>query len=379
MKIVHVALMFEEGWGYQENLLPLYQSDNGDDVVIVTDYNHVNDYRRPKIQTPEREYVYNNVKICRIDTYLNTHSFSFLCRGLYRLLEKEKPDVIFHHDLLSFSTLFIVLQFKKKHKDVKLYVDNHVDWLNENKNLIWHFTFYDFIIPLQVRLYQHLINYYLGVTPLRCQYLHDVFKVKEDKIKYLPIGCDTKSVDMQVPSKIELRAHFTIEDDCLVVASGGKMEKRKGTISLIKACDFLFKSGTNLKLILFGKMDDEVASIINNKPWINVMGWCDRKLTLSLLKMSDIACWPLLHTTLIEDAVAAGTPIIVKKSDNVRHFEKTNAGVFLEEGNVEELIESILKILNNYPSYKENVEKARDLFSYSTIVKRLNDESFYTI
>ncbi len=379
MKIVHITESYIEGWGYQENLLPLYQKRAGHDVVVISDNAHLkyvqNRELAEQIAAKGTEYEYDGIKIYKIKTILNTSSTSFACKGLYKILEKEQPDMIFHHNV-NVSTLTVAARYKSLHPKVRLYVDNHADWINESKNRLWHWFFYDTLIPWQVRHLGDNVNYYIGVSPLRCQYLHDVFKVTENKVRFLPIGCDTIGAEQVTESREQLRLQYKIEDDAFVVVSGGKLDRSKGTLSLIKACENLKAKMANLRMVLFGKIDEEVTHVAKSKDWITLEGWCDRMKTLSLLKMADVACWPWLHTTLIEDSVASGTPLVVKMSDNVCHFAKEQAGVFMEKGQMSELVKSIIDAKTNIATYRENASKARQKYSYATLIKRLEDESF---
>ena len=380
MKIVHIADCYIDGWGYQENLLPQYQKRAGHDVVVVADNDHLkylnNSTLAQTILNRGMEYENDGIKVYKIREYLTTSSTSLICRGLYKLLEKEIPDIIFHHNLNT-STLLVAARYKRKNPQVKLYVDNHADWINESKNKLWHKVFYDNLIPWTVRRLGDNVNYYLGVSPLRCQYLNKVFQVPEHKIKFLPIGCDTDGAEQVTESREELRKHYQIKSDAFVVVSGGKLDRSKGTLELLEACKSIKGTISNLQLVLFGKIDDEVKQIVNGKEWIMMEGWCDRKKTLSLLKMSDVACWPWLHTTLIEDSVATGIPLVVKMSDNVCHFAKEQAGVFLERGDVEELMGALLEVKTKAKQYRQNSMIARDKFCYSTLARCLDNETFY--
>jgi hypothetical protein len=40
MRVVHITLHYLDGWGYQDNLLPLYQQRAGASVTVVTDNGH---------------------------------------------------------------------------------------------------------------------------------------------------------------------------------------------------------------------------------------------------------------------------------------------------------------------------------------------------
>ena len=379
MKIIHISQNYIEGWGYQENLLPLYQKRAGHDVVIISDNDHLKYGQNLKfaerIIQQGKKYEFDGLRIYKIKTYLNTTSTSFFCSGLYKILEQEKPDMIFHHNLNT-STLSVAAKYKRHHPLVKLYVDNHADWINESKNKIWHKLFYETLIPWQVKRIGDNVNYYIGVSPLRCQYLNKVFKVSESEVKFLPIGCDTAGADQVKESRYELRKQYHIKDDAFVVVSGGKLDRSKGTLALIKACENLKAEIVNLHLVLFGKIDEEVKHAASGKEWITMEGWCDRKMTLSLLKLSDVACWPWLHTTLIEDSVALGLPLVVKMSDNVSHFAKEDAGVFLKKGDEEELIKALKDVKRNTEKYRLNAMKSRQKYSYATLIQRLEDETF---
>lgn len=379
MKIVHISENYIEGWGYQENLLPLYQKRAGHDVVVISDNAHLkyvqNKVLAEKIAKRGNEYEYDGIRIYKIKTYLNTSSTSFFCRGLYKILEREQPGMIFHHNL-NCSTLPVAARYKQNHPLVRLYADNHADWINESKNKIWHKLFYETLIPWQVRRLGDDVDYYIGVSPLRCQYLQEMFKVPEKKIRFLPIGCDTVGAGQVSDSREQLRKKYQIEENAFVVVSGGKLDKSKGTLALIEACRKLKAKMSNLHLVLFGKIDEEVTLAAQSQDWITMEGWCDRKKTLSLLKMADVACWPWLHTTLIEDSVASGIPIVVKMSDNVSHFAKEQAGVFLDKGDVDELMKALIEVKTNADHYRQNAMKARQKYSYATLVERLEEETF---
>ncbi len=379
MKIVHITENYIEGWGYQENLLPLYQKRAGHDVVVISDNDHLKYAQNPALAEiiigRGNEYEQDGIKIYKIKTFFSTSSTSLFCKGLYAILEREKPDVVFHHNL-SPSTLPVAVRYKKHHPEIKLYADNHVDWINESKNRLWHLFYYDFLIPMQVKINSNNVDAYIGVSPLRCQYLNKVFRVPQKKIRFLPIGCDTEQAAKITENRERIKSSYDLNDGSFVVASGGKIDRSKGTFTLIDACNELRISGNNISLVLFGMIDDEVKAYASQFNWIKQLGWCDRKKTLTILKMADTACWPWLHTTLIEDSVAVGTPILVKMSDNVSHFAKEKAGVFMSCGDKQELKAALLDIKENVLMYQNNALKAGEKYSYSSLIQLLDNGLF---
>ena len=380
MKIVHITHHYIDGWGYQDNLLPEYQYRQGDEVVVVSDNDHLGYMQNPELASAIRargkEYVIKGVKIRKIRCYFNTSNTSLLCRGLYRILKEELPDMILHHGIDS-STLVVAAIYKKKHKDIKLHVDNHADAINETQNKFWNLCYNKVLLSTVVKLLGNLIDCYYGVTPLRCEYLHVKFGIPTNKISFLPIGCDTYHVDALHLNREELRAKYGIPQDAFVVASGGKMDASKGTLDLIKAINILRKEIPSLHLILFGKTDKDVAEAINNNPCVTNFGWCDRDKTLSLLALSEVACWPRLHTTLIEDSIACGIPLIIKSSGNVKHFQKENNVIFMQTGDLNELSLAIRDIINNYQHYASISSTVRNKYSYDAIATSLKNGCGY--
>ncbi len=380
MKIVHITHHYIDGWGYQDNLLPEYQSRQGDDVVVVSDNDHLGYMQNPElaaaIQAKGTEYVINGVRIRKIKCFFNTSNTSLLCKGLYRILQQERPDMILHHGVDS-SSLIVAAVYKWCHKDVKLYVDNHADAINETRNKLWDFCYNKILLSSVVRILGKTVNRYFGVTPLRCDYLHDKFGVPLSRIGFLPIGCDTFYVDVLGLNREALRKRYGIPQEAFVVVSGGKMDASKGTLDLINAVQNLLPELSRLHLILFGKADAEVQKAADSSPFVTRFGWCDREMTLSLLALSDVACWPLLHTTLIEDAVACGIPLMVKASGNVRHFEQERSGIFLKTGDQSELQSGLYEIQKYYHVYADAARQARFKYSYDTVATLLKEGTGY--
>ncbi len=210
------------------------------------------------------------------------------------------------------------------------------------------------------------------LSPDKTRKSHLDFRIPRNNIDILPIGCDTYSVDL-LPNKQEIRKRYKIPENVFVIVSGGKMDNFKGTPNLIKACSTIYSYDKSIHLVLFGKVDQEVARMIECSSFITFYGWCNREKTLSLLKMSDVGCWPFLHTTLIEDAVSCGLPLITKASRNVCHFQIYGNGIFLNKGDEKEIIQAIELMKADYLNYYKMGESAKTLFSYDNISRYLEE------
>lgn len=373
MKIINICLaVYLDGWGYQNNLLPEYEMKAGHEVVVIASSNHFPSYidekEKKKILEKGNDYYYNGVHIYRVKTFLNTTNLKFICTRIYHILKKEKPDIIFHHGINS-SSLPICAFYKMREKGVKLYVDSHADSINESRYTLWNLVMIKGWLRMTTRLISPWVDRFLGVTPARCVYLNEAFGVSAKKISLLPIGGDTDTYDSIKQTVDEIKEEFKFPREAVIISSGGKMGKDKGTIELIKAFKTIRQD--NFYLVLYGKFSDkETENLALNTEGVFYLGWRNRIDTLKILKMSNIAIWPIHHTTLIEDAVVSQTPLIVRKTLNTTHLMDGN-GEFLSNGAKEEIEVAISKIIHNYDFYKSHTKNARDKIDYRKIANQV--------
>lgn len=380
MKIVHICITepYVDGWGYQSNLLPQYLQKQGIQNYIVTSANNFPCYLKKeeaeKIMAKGKSYEIDGVIVKRIKTLKITHAL-LLCHGLSKVLEEVKPDAIFHHNF-NCTTFPIAARYAKKAR-IPLVLDNHADTINMTSHKLWVWLYYKFLIRNSCRLYKNQIYKAYGVTHARCEFIHDYFGVREEKIDFLPIGADVDLADKIYPKEM-LREMYDIREDDFVIVSGGKMGKYKGTDFLIHAVDELVSSRVNLRLVLFGSFEDEeTVTLARESANVTYMGWCDRTKTLQLLKMADVACWPIHHTTLIEDAVSVCTPVINRKTKTSEHLIDGN-GIWLKKGTKDEIKSALIQMLDQTKVQKQNMQtaciKMREAISYRTVAKKLLED-----
>lgn len=378
MKIIHICLSgYLDNWGYQENLLSEYMALAGHDVTVVSSSNHfpsfVTDDERKSIQAKGNSYVIGHTKVRRIKVHISTAQYQFIVIGLYDLLKKEEPDVIFHHDING-SSMMICWWYCIMHSNVKLFFDNHADVINQSPNKLWTALVPHGIMRLCTKIVQNRVCKFYGVSPGRCNYLNSAYGVDNNRISLLPIGADTNAADAIISTKNELRVKYGIPANTNVIVCGGKMGVDKGTLLLIKSCIQLRNSGCPITLVLFGRfIDDETRFLAEQTEGVFFEGWCNRVKTLEILKMADIACWPNYHTTLIEDAIAACVPLVIKKTPNTTHSIVGN-GEFIQYVSEQQLCNALNKVLRNYSQYKDCAKKIRDKFSYANLVKQFEQD-----
>lgn len=367
MKIIHICLAapYVDGWGYQENLLPKYMANNGVESVVIAS-NILPDYLNNK-QVFVGTFMYEGVKVIRLHSKRFGSSLTYT-KGLYEVLKKEKPDAIFHHNINFLSHIPCAKYCIEQ--GIPMFVDNHADYINSMKKTFLRFFLYRCINGSLTNLYSKPVVKFYGVTHSRCRFLYDVFGIDKSKVGFLPIGADVNAANT-LHTKKELRAKFNIQHNEFILVSGGKMGIDKGTIDLIQAVEELYLTNHRVKLILFGKFTDSATEeLAKSKPFINLHGWCDRTTTLELLTAADLACWPIHHTTLCEDAIACKTPLLIRKTETTEHLIDGN-GYFLQIGNKDELKKYIMVMMTLDPVRLNEQERSANAMchklSYNTI------------
>lgn len=376
MKIVHVCISapYIDGWGYQENLLPKYLQNEGIENYVLASACSFPRYITPDIVlaiiNKGVSYEIDGVKITRIKTTRISSSF-IITRDFYKQLNAIHPDVIIHHNF-NITTLPLSAKYSRINH-IPLLVDNHADTINMTKNKLWSFVYYKMMIRLTTYLHRKQISKAYGVTKARCDFIHDYYGLNKNKIDFLPIGADVE-LAKEIETKESLKKHYGFGNDEFIVVSGGKMGIEKGTDKLIKAVGEVRNQYPCLRLVLFGSYEDEETRIqAENSKYTIFYGWCDRIKTLELLKIADVACWPLHHTTLIEDAVSVCTPLLIRKTGTTEHLIRGN-GLWIDDKK-SPIEDCLLHFLTLTEAQKAEIimscKKMNNTISYRAIAKKL--------
>ena len=373
MKIVHICQYYNDGWGYQENLLPLYQKKLGHDVSIITSdrrpYYHGDP--SPRI-IGTGTYYDRGIRIERLPVIMEFRNRFVLFKNLKKQLELEKPDYIFHHNLTCPSLTTSAKYKKGLNRRIFLAADNHADLNISGRNIAWRNFYYHLVWKNLLKTITSEIDVVFGVTPIRCEFPHDHLGIPKDKIRFLPIGAD---VDWDEGKRKNWNRNtvvgdFFIEKDDIILVSGGKMDSSKNINILLDALNIL--KNPKVKLVLFGRIEDkQLENKIKSQENVFFKGWLDREQTMQLLSIADLAIWPGIHTTLVEDAIAVETPLILKYYGSTSHHIRGN-GEYIYEEKANLLGQTIQKCIS--PTYLTAMKKAayirRKQLSYMEIAQR---------
>lgn len=382
MKIVHLCLsnFFIDNYSYQENMLPKYHVLQGHTVTVVASLVSFDKAGEPCLLDGASEsYTKDGFKLRRIDykrPLYKLNSYIRIYNNIYSILVEEKPDILFIHDY-SFMDITKVIKYLSKNRDVKVYVDCHTDYINSAQTWISKHIFHHTIWRYYgKKLSPYVIKFY-GVTPLRCDFLKDAYKIDERKIELLELGVDDEALKLKTRPIIEniYREKHGLNHDDFIIVTGGKIDPKKNIHLVIQAFNEL--NFPNVKLIIFGTYTPEMKDIMENlKDNQNIiyLGWLDADTIINYLIFADVVIFPGTHSVLWEQSVGVGTPAIVKFWEGMTHVDVGGNCAFLYDDSASE----IKKVLNDLLSDKDKFLAMKKVatreglkrFSYSEISKK---------
>ena len=316
----------------------------------------------------------DGVHVFRLDYRKPRKIFSTLRRfeGLFDVISRVEPDIIFSHNL-SYADTTVVRKYVKQHPAVYVFADNHADYVNSARNWLSYHVKH----AIMWRHYAKVLEPYLakcyGVTPMRCRFLKEMYRIAPNKVEFLPMGVD----DDAIPSNREevraiVRNELGISEHDFVVFTGGKIDRLKNTHILISALEQI--ENTNVHLIICGTLTPQMeylSSSIDSNSNIHYLGWCDAPRVINCMIASDLACFPGTHSTLWEQAVGVGLPSVFKRWVEMEHVNINGNCVLVEGDDSKELSVILSKIFNSSEILlmKEKAMKASQFFLYSKIAK----------
>lgn len=383
MKIVHVCLSmgYTEGLNYQENIIIKYQARDGHNVSLITTDHCYTEGVWGICQT-ESDYVNpDGVHIIRLPfafpVSYNINRQVGIFKGFKDTLQKLRPDTIFVHNI-QFQDIRRVAAYKRRHPEVKVYVDNHSDFSNSARNWFSRNTLYRFWWKPCAKAMEPYTEKFWGVMPSRVDFLQNIYGIAPEKTDMLVMGADDESV-MRVSNpeiKRSIRERFDISQEDFLIVTGGKIDAFKTqTLLLMKAIQEIPRE--DLKLMIFGSvaedLKDRFLGMCDGKK-IQYVGWAKGNESYEYFACANLVVFPGRHSVYWEQVTAQGIPMLCKYWEGTTHIDIGGNAEFIMEDSVEEIKRKLLEILDDPNKYKKMKEVAesdlRHKFSYKMIARK---------
>lgn len=380
MKICHLSLCgpYNEGWGYQENILPKYHVKQGHEVYqIVTPY-----MWEGSLLVKSSDVAYKNangVNIIRSKEKQAAFGGNRFNKypELFPKLREISPDVLFVHGC-QFLDIDQVVKYLKKNPETVVYVDNHADFSNSATNWLSKNILHKIVWRRCARLIEPYARKFYGVLPARVDFLKDVYGLPEEKCELLVMGADDDLVEAACAPEVRerLRVKYGIRQEDFLIVTGGKIDRWKTQILLLMQAVRELRA-ENVKLLVFGSVVPELKaqleSLVDDEK-VKYVGWITALESFDFFSAADLAVFPCRHSVMWEQAAGQGIPLIVKDWEGTRHVDLGGNVKFLYNDSVEEIKDAIELLINCPEKYSEMKSVAEDkgmkVFSYNEIAKR---------
>jgi glycosyltransferase involved in cell wall biosynthesis len=297
-------------------------------------------------------------------------------KGLYNLLLQEKPEIIFIHGC-QFLDIIKIKKYFRKNKDIRIYIDNHADYINSGTNIISRILLHRILWRYCARVIEPFVKKFYGVTPLRCDYLKNVYKINTAKIELLELGIDDRDFNLLKKDEIrdKIRHEHNLNSNDFIIITGGKIDERKKVHILLRS--FIELTNENVYLIIFGSISNDMRAIIDrlsNSIKVIKVGWINSNRIHEYFAASDLAFFPGTHSVLWEESVGCGLPGVYKFWEGMDHLNLGGNCRFLYTCNEHEILK-ILKEVTNNPDYYKQMKliaesEGKRKFYYSTIADK---------
>lgn len=381
MRICHLCLHgpYNEGWNYQENILPKYHRLEGHDVFqVVTPYMWDKD---TIAISGDREYTnVSGVKIirCKISKGPTFGGRITHYPEVMDLLNRIAPEILFIHDVQCLDILTVV-KYLKRHKVCVVYVDNHSDFSNSARNWLSKNILHKILWRHMAKIINPYVKKFYGVLPARVDFLVNMYKLPREKCSLLLMGADDEYVEESLTEEEigRTRTKMGVSEGDFLVVTGGKIDFAKTqTLLLMEAIQ---RIQGNVKLIVFGAVANDLKERFDylcESDNIHYIGWISSEESYRVFAAADLVVFPGRHSVYWEQAAALGKPLVLKYWEGTTHIDNGGNVAYLYKDRSDEIEETIRKILSgdNYVKMAEIAEKIRRRFLYSEIAKRSIDE-----
>jgi len=206
------------------------------------------------------------------------------------------------------------------------------------------------------------------------------YKIQEAKLITIPNGVDTNK--FRPLDKENLKARWGIKNEKIIV-SIGKLIMPKGHHLLIKVLSEFLKN-TNIKLFIVGTgpyMQNlkEITRKLGVSDKVFFAGEVQHEELASFYNLADVFVFPSLLKEglpyVILEAMACGVPVIASHTGGIpTAIENYKTGILVGPGNLSELNEKILEVLNDEELARRLGKKARKkVLEEFSLDKMIND------
>lgn len=295
-------------------------------------------------------------------------------RGVYDILEREKPDLIFCHNLQYWSVRDVV-RYKKDHPAVKFYADTHTDYNNSGTNWLSLHVLHRIFYRHLVRLVLPYLDRYFYVADECRQFSHEVYGIPNEKMEFYPLGGTLLSDGEYAAIRAKRRAELELGENDRLYIHSGKLDALKRTDELLRA--FSAVDDPHAVLAVIGSIPREreavLLPLIAADKRIRYLGWKSGEELQEYLCAADLYCQPGSQSATMQNALCRYCSVMLYPHPS--HTVDYDRGEVLwvkTQADMEAVFRSLAADPAQLAPLRENAERlARELLDYRKLAARL--------
>ena len=194
------------------------------------------------------------------------------------------------------------------------------------------------------------------------------FSIPADKIEVIYNGVDTSVFHkIDLSALISTRNKFSLSSENKYLLFVGNLKPHKNLNRLVQAFSLISKEDSSVKLILAGKsfndleLIETIASLgLSDK--VIITGLISQKEIVDLYNIADLVVFPSLYEGFglpPLEAMACETPVVCSNSSSIPEVAG-DATIYFNPENIEEMVDSIKKVLCDEACAKQLIEKGKE-------------------
>lgn len=379
MKIVFIGLtcFYTPGLTYQDNYLCTQTLADGHAVTYLS--NPEKFVNGEIVETGAEDTVLPDglhlIRLPYVKLGLNIVTKKFRAfRGVYDILEREKPDLIFCHNLQYWSVRDVV-RYKKDHPAVKFYADTHTDYNNSGTNWLSLHVLHRIFYRHLVRLVLPYLDRYFYVADECRQFSHEVYGIPNEKMEFYPLGGTLLSDGEYAAIRAKRRAELGLGENDRLYIHSGKLDALKRSDELLRA--FSAVDDPHAVLAVIGSIPKEreavLLPLIEADERIRYLGWRTGEELQEYLCAADLYCQPGSQSATMQNALCRYCPVMLyPHPSHTADYDRGEVLWVKTQADMEAVFRSLAADPAQLAPLRENAERlARELLDYRKLAARL--------
>ena len=387
VRVAHVIGAYRQGFGYEENHLPHFQTLAGAEVSLVTsvlppgERRQAADAARSSGDEAPAPYEDRGATIHRLPAGFRARKGSQVAlRGLKDTLRRIRPDILHVHGPVG--ALFVQALVTARSLDLPAVVDNHLCYFNlrpyhRAKRTYYRALFRRAILPR----FGSAIGRYIPLMPDSEAVLHNELGVPYGRMTHSTLGADTHAFRYDADARAETRARLGIPADAPVIAFCGRIRPGKDIDVLVSGWSMI-ADRYDARLLVIGPITDGLEGSPlsgvedRHREMVTVTGHVPNADLPAYLSAVDIGVWPGDPGIATIEAMASGLAIVHTNPWYVARMSEYGNGAPFARGDSASLaqtLESILRDPDRLDRMRAQSRRlAEDVFDWRVVAARTN-------